>query len=309
LICIPPFVSEILVSVGTTILSEATRDASLAAPRVWKLPDLWTHRTRPQVFAKPQTVSHSSHTPHRPVPSEEPRRPQPLRIIGHRPTDSAEEAKKELVGAFAQRGREWQPTGTPVPVRVHDFLDDALGKIIPYGVYDLARNTGWVSVGIDHDTPAFAVASIARWWRYMGRKTYPDARELLITADAGGSNSARARLWKVELQRFADRSGLTISVSHFPPGTSKWNKIEHRLFCHITENWRGRPLIDHETVVQLIGSVRTTAGLTVKAKLDTREYPLGVKVPDADMDHLLLTRAAFHGDWNYTIHPRTEPTQ
>jgi len=225
------------------------------------------------------------------------------------PVISVDTKKKELVGAFQNAGREWQPSGDPAPVRVHDFMDDVLGKVIPYGVYDLGRNTGWVSVGIDHDTPAFAVASIARWWRYMGRPTYPDARQLLITADAGGSNSARARLWKVELQRFADRTGLTISVSHFPPGTSKWNKIEHRLFCHITENWRGRPLIDHETVVQLIGSVRTTAGLTVKAKLDTRAYPLGIKVPKTDMDSLLLTRAEFHGDWNYTIHPREELTQ
>lgn len=225
------------------------------------------------------------------------------------PVISVDTKKKELVGAFQNAGREWQPSGDPVPVRVHDFMDDVLGKVIPYGVYDLARNTGWVSVGVDHDTPAFAVESIARWWRYMGRKTYPETRELLITADAGGSNSARARLWKAELQRFADRSGLAISVSHFPPGTSKWNKIEHRLFCHITENWRGRPLVDHETVVQLIGSVRTTTGLTVKAKLDTREYPLGIKVPKAEMDSLLLTRAAFHGDWNYTIHPRAEVTQ
>jgi hypothetical protein len=225
------------------------------------------------------------------------------------PVISVDTKKKELVGAFRHTGREWQPSGDPVPVRVHDFLDDVLGKVIPYGVYDLGRNTGWVSVGIDHDTPAFAVESIARWWRYMGRKTYPDARELLITADAGGSNSARARLWKVELQRFADRSGLAITVSHFPPGTSKWNKIEHRLFCHITENWRGRPLVDHETVVQLIGSVRPRTGLTVKAKLDTREYPLGIKVPNAEMDRLLLTRAVFHGDWNYTIHPRGEVTQ
>jgi hypothetical protein len=224
------------------------------------------------------------------------------------PVISVDTKKKELVGAFANGGREWQPSGDPVRVRVHDFMDDTLGKVIPYGVYDLARNTGWVNVGVDHDTPAFAVASIARWWRYMGKKTYPDAGELFITADAGGSNSARARLWKVELQRFADRTGLTISVSHFPPGTSKWNKIEHRLFCHITENWRGRPLLDHETVVQVIGGVRTTTGLTVKAKLDTRAYPLGVKVPNTEMDNLLLTRAEFHGDWNYTLHPRA-PTQ
>jgi hypothetical protein len=225
------------------------------------------------------------------------------------PVISVDTKKKELVGAFQNPGREWQPTGEPVPVRVHDFIDDVLGKVIPYGVYDLARNTGWVSVGTDHDTPAFAVESIARWWRYMGKQAYPDAQTLLITADAGGSNSARSRLWKVELQRFADRSGLALSVSHFPPGTSKWNKIEHRLFCHITENWRGRPLVDHETVVQLIGNVRTTAGLTVKAKLDTRAYPVGVKVPDADLEAVLLTPDEFHGDWNYTIHPHREVTQ
>jgi hypothetical protein len=225
------------------------------------------------------------------------------------PVISVDTKKKELIGAFANGGREWQPSAELVRVRVHDFVDPTLGKAIPYGVYDLAQNTGWVSVGIDHDTPAFAVESIARWWRYMGKQTYPDARELVITADAGGSNSARAGLWKVELQRFADRTGLTVSVSHFPPGTSKWNKIEHRLFCHITENWCGRPLTDHETVVQLIGSVRTKTGLTVKAKLDTRTYPLGVKVPKADMDNLLITRAEFHGDWNYTIHPRRELTR
>jgi hypothetical protein len=225
------------------------------------------------------------------------------------PVISVDTKKKELVGAFRNQGREWQPRGEPVPVRVHDFIDDVLGKVIPYGVYDLARNTGWVSVGTDHDTPAFAVESIARWWRYMGKQAYPDAQTLLITADAGGSNSARSRVWKVELQRFADRTGLAISVSHFPPGTSKWNKIEHRLFCHITENWRGRPLVDHETVVQLIGNVRTTAGLTVKAKLDTRPYPLGVKVPDADMEMLRITPDDFHGDWNYTIHPNRGVTQ
>jgi hypothetical protein len=225
------------------------------------------------------------------------------------PVISVDTKKKELVGAFQNPGREWQPSGEPVPVRVHDFIDDVLGKVIPYGVYDLARNTGWVSVGTDHDTPAFAVESIARWWRYMGKQAYPNAQTLLITADAGGSNSTRSRLWKVELQRFANRSGLAISVSHFPPGTSKWNKIEHRLFCHITENWRGRPLVDHETVVQLIGNVRTTAGLTVKAKLDTRAYPLGVKVPDADLEAVLLTPDEFHGDWNYTIHPHRGVTQ
>jgi hypothetical protein len=220
------------------------------------------------------------------------------------PVISVDTKKKELVGDFKNAGREWQPKGKPVPVRVHDFIDDALGKVIPYGVYDLARNTGWVNVGVDHDTPEFAVESIARWWRYMGKRVYPEVKELLITADGGGSNAARSRLWKAELQRFADRTGITISVSHFPPGTSKWNKIEHRLFCHITENWRGRPLVDHETIVQLIGSVRTTTGLTVKAKLDTRAYPIGVKVSDAEMDALLVTHEHFHGEWNYTVHPR-----
>jgi hypothetical protein len=220
------------------------------------------------------------------------------------PVISVDTKKKELVGDFKNGGREWQPKGKPVPVRTHDFIDPDLGKVIPYGVYDLARNTGWVNVGVDHDTPAFAVRSIAEWWRHMGKRAYPDATELLITADGGGSNSSRARLWKTELQRFADRSGLAINVSHFPPGTSKWNKIEHRLFCHITENWRGRPLVDRETVVQLIGSVRTAAGLVVKAKLDTREYPTGIKVSDDEMEGLLITRDPFHGEWNYTIHPR-----
>ncbi len=221
------------------------------------------------------------------------------------PVISVDTKKKELVGDFKNAGREWQPQGKPVPVRVYDFIDDALGKVIPYGIYDLARNTGWVNVGTDHDTPEFAVESIARWWRCMGKRTYPAAKELLITADGGGSNAARSRLWKLELQRFADRSGLAVSVSHFPPGTSKWNKIEHRLFCHITENWRGRPLVDHETVVQLIGSVRTSTGLTVKAKLDTREYPTGIKVSDAEMDALRITHEPFHGEWNYTLHPRS----
>lgn len=221
------------------------------------------------------------------------------------PVISVDTKKKELVGEFKNGGREWQPKGQPVPVRVHDFIDKELGKVIPYGVYDLQQNTGWVNVGTDHDTPEFAVESIAGWWRSMGQREYAQATELLITADAGGSNSSRARLWKTELQRLADRTGLTISVSHFPPGTSKWNKIEHRLFCHLTENWRGRPLVDHETVVKLIGSVRTTTGLTVKAQLDTRSYPTGVKVTDAEMKELLITTDPFHGEWNYTIHPRS----
>lgn len=220
------------------------------------------------------------------------------------PVISVDTKKKELIGDFKNAGQEWQPEGKPIPVRVHDFIDRALGKAIPYGVYDLGLNKGWVNVGVDHDTPEFAVRSIADWWRHMGRHAYPDTTELFITADGGGSNSSRARLWKAELQLFADRTGLAISVSHFPPGTSKWNKIEHRLFCHITENWRGRPLIDRETVVSLIGSVRTATGLTVRAKLDTRLYATGVKVDDAEMEALAITREAFHGEWNYTIQPR-----
>ena len=222
---------------------------------------------------------------------------------------SVDTKKKELVGEFKNAGREWRPTGHPRPVRIHDFADAELGKVIPYGVYDLARNHGWGSVGTDHDTLEFAVASIRRWWRRMGSRAYPRATALLILADAGGRNGYRSGLWKLQLQRLAEEARLRISVCHFPPGTSKWNKIEHRMFCHITENWRGRPLIDHETVVQLIGSVRTTTGLTVKAKLDPRHYPLGVKVPDAEMDNLLLTRAEFHGDWNYTIHARGKLSQ
>jgi hypothetical protein len=222
------------------------------------------------------------------------------------PVISVDTKKKELVGDFTNKGREWQPKGKPVPVRVHDFIDPELGKAIPYGVYDLAENSAWVSVGTDHDTPAFAVETIARWWRNMGRKVYPDTTELLITADGGGSNGYRARLWKAELQRFADGSGLTIGVSHFPPGTSKWNKVEHRLFCHITENWRGRPLVDHETVVQLIGNVRTSTGLRVRAKLDKRKYPTGIVVPDSTMADLAIIQEEFHGEWNYTIVPRRE---
>lgn len=216
------------------------------------------------------------------------------------PVISVDTKKKELVGEFKNAGREWRPEGEPAPVLVHDFIDER-GKVIPYGVYDLGRNHGWVNVGVDHDTPAFAVRSIADWWRHMGRKAYPNAKELLITADAGGSNGYRSRLWKAELQEFATRTGLNIGVSHFPPGTSKWNKIEHRLFCHITENWRGRPLVDHETIVQLIGGVRTKTGLVVKAKLDTRRYPTGIEVPDEKMAGLNISRDRFHGDWNYSI--------
>ena len=220
------------------------------------------------------------------------------------PIVSVDTKKKELVGDFRNAGREWQPKGSPEHVQVHDFPSDAVGKAIPYGVYDLTRNEAWVSVGRDHDTPAFAVASIRQWWRTMGRSAYPEARELLITADAGGSNGYRAHAWKVELQSFADEVGLRVMVCHFPPGTSKWNKIEHRLFCHITQNWRGRPLTTYETVVNLIGNTRTDAGLRVKARLDRRRYPTGGKIQPAEMKRLAIKQARFHGDWNYAIKPR-----
>ena len=221
------------------------------------------------------------------------------------PVISVDTKKKELVGDFKNAGKEWQPSGTPEKVLVHDFPDDAVGKAIPYGVYDMARNEGYVNVGQDHDTPAFAAASIRRWWMTMGRRAYPDAKELFITADAGGSNGYRARAWKVEVQNLADELGLRISVSHFPPGTSKWNKIEHRLFCHITANWRGKPLRTFETVVELIGHTRTAAGLRVKAKLDSGKYPIGVATTNAQLDSLALHRCDFHGDWNYELRPRS----
>ena len=220
------------------------------------------------------------------------------------PVISVDTKKKELVGDFKIGGREWQPTGQPERVRVHDFPDDAAGKAIPYGVYDMARNEAWVSVGRDHDTPAFAVASIRQWWAMMGRHAYPTAEALYITADAGGSNGYRSRGWKLALQRLADDLRLRIHVSHFPPGTSKWNKIEHRLFCHITQNWRGRPLRTFETVVELIGHTRTAAGLRVKAKLDKRRYHTGVVVTPAEIRALSLHRHLFHGDWNYELRPR-----
>lgn len=221
------------------------------------------------------------------------------------PVISVDTKKKELVGDFKNGGREWHPKGQPPEVRVHDFPDDTLGKAIPYGVYDLSANAGWVSVGTDHDTPQFAVESISCWWRQMGRKTYPEAGELLITADGGGSNGSRARLWKVALQHMADATGLKISVCHFPPGTSKWNKIEHRMFCHITRNWRGRPLQSLEVVVNLIASTTTTKGLRVRAALDTEAYPIGIKVDAAVMATLRLAPDKFHGDWNYSISPAT----
>ncbi len=217
---------------------------------------------------------------------------------------SVDTKKKELVGDFRNGGREWQPRATPEKALVHDFPDDAIGKAIPYGVYDMARNEAWVSVGRDHDTPEFAVASIRRWWKMMGQRAYPEADQLFITADAGGSNGYRSRAWKHELQRFADDARLRIRVSHFPPGTSKWNKIEHRLFCHITQNWRGKPLRTFETIVDLIGNTRTAAGLRVKAKLDSRKYETGVEITTAQMRKLALRPHGFHGEWNYELQPR-----
>jgi transposase len=219
------------------------------------------------------------------------------------PVISVDTKKKELVGNFRNEGREWRPKGKPLEVRVHDFQEPELGKVIPYGVYDLTNNEAWVSVGIDHDTAEFAVAAIERWWRKMGRRRFPKARELYITADGGGSNGSRSRLWKVALQKLANRTGLTLSVSHFPPGTSKWNKIEHRLFCHITQNWRGQPLVSHEIIIKLIGSTTTEAGLQVQAGLDRRRYLTRKKVSNEQLAQVRLTVASFHGEWNYTVAP------
>lgn len=220
------------------------------------------------------------------------------------PVISVDTKKKELVGDFANAGREWRPPGQPEKVRVHDFLIPENGKAIPYGVYDLQRNEGWVSVGIDHDTASFAVRTIQRWWQRMGRARYPQATSLMITADSGGSNSARSHLWKWELQRSADRTGLTIHTYHFPPGTSKWNKIEHRMFSFITQNWRGRPLVSLAAIVNLIGEVSTHTGLRVRAEVDRGKYPEGRKVTSEQMAQVRLQPDEFHGDWNYRISPR-----
>ncbi len=220
------------------------------------------------------------------------------------PVISVDTKKKELVGDFKNAGREWQPRGEPEEVRVHDFIDKKLGKAIPYGVYDILNNQGWVSVGIDHDTAQFAANSIRRWWKQMGHRRFPRAKQLLITADGGGSNSHRSRLWKVSLQDLADDLDLKLVVCHFPPGTSKWNKIEHRLFSFITHNWRGRPLVSHQAVVNLIAATTTKAGLIVKAALDNRTYETGVKVADEELARLRLKSHSFHGEWNYTLSPR-----
>lgn len=222
------------------------------------------------------------------------------------PVISVDTKKKELIGRYYSKGRRWRPQGEPEKVKIHDFIDPEKPKAIPYGIYDLARNEGWVNVGCDHDTASFAVASIHRWWRSMGKEQYPQAQRLLICADSGGSNGYRLRLWKYELQSFVDEAGLDVLVCHLPPGTSKWNKIEHRLFSYISMNWRGRPLVSHEVVVKLIGATMTKTGLKVKAKLDKRKYPLKVKVTDDQMRSLNIEPHKFHGEWNYTIRPRNQ---
>jgi hypothetical protein len=219
------------------------------------------------------------------------------------PVVSVDTKKKELIGEFKNVGREWPPQGQPIQVRSKDFVDERLGKSIPYGVYDITANNGWVSVGIDHDTAQFAAESLRRWWQQMGSRVYPNAKELLVTADAGGSNGYRLRLWKAALQELANAIGLRISVCHFPPGTSKWNKIEHRMFCHITENWRGKPLVSRAVIVNLIGNTKTRTGLTINAELDENTYPTGITVSDEALAAVRIKRDKFHGDWNYTIRP------
>ena len=223
-------------------------------------------------------------------------------MAANQPVISVDTKKKELVGAYKNAGQEWLPSGEPVQVKVHDFIDPELGRVNPYGVYDIGADEAWVSVGTDHDTSAFAVQTIRRWWFGMGRQRYPEAKHLLITADGGGSNGHRVRLWKLELSRLAQETGLDIQVCHFPPGTSKWNKIEHRLFSFITMNWRGRPLISHEVIVNLIASTKTRSGLKVRAELDNADYPKGLAVSDEDFAAIKIDRNEFHGDWNYCIH-------
>jgi transposase len=225
-------------------------------------------------------------------------------IAAGEPAISVDTKKKELVGDFKNGGREWRPKGEPEDVLVHDFVNRELGRAVPYGVYDMAGNVGWVSVGIDHDTAAFAVNAVRKWWTVMGRARYPKARSLLITADGGGSNGTRLRLWKIELQKLANELDLPITVCHLPPGTSKWNRIEHRLFSFITCNWRGKPLVSYQAIVQLIAATTTTTGLQVRCEIDPNTYPAGTKVSDAEMEAIHISRHDFHGDWNYTIHPK-----
>lgn len=226
-------------------------------------------------------------------------------LAAGQPVISVDTKKKELVGQYKNGGKEWRPKGQPEAVKVHDFVDDELGRANPYGVYDLGSNSAWVSVGTDHDTASFAVATVRRWWFAMGQELYPNAKELMITADGGGSNGSRVRLWKLELQRLADELTIPIRVSHFPPGTSKWNKIEHRLFSYISLNWRGQPLVSHEVIVNLIAATTTRNGLKVRAQLDTTPYPKGIKISDDEFASIRLARDDFHGEWNYTIAPNT----
>ena len=221
----------------------------------------------------------------------------------HQPVISVDAKKKELIGNYKNEGQDWQPKKTPIEVKTHDFMDKQTGKVIPYGVYDITENQGWVTVGIDHDTAEFAVTSIRQWWYRMGQALYPEAEELMITADCGGSNSYRAKLWKWELQQLANELGLTLHICHFPPGTSKWNKVEHRLFSQITENWRGRPLVSRAVVVNLIASTKTSTGLKVSAALDEGKYPTGIQVSQEQLHSILIEHDTFHGEWNYQILP------
>jgi hypothetical protein len=221
------------------------------------------------------------------------------------PVVSVDTKKKELVGDFKNGGQVWRPKGNPEPVRTHDFMDKTLGKVNPYGVYDPVANVGWVRVGVDHDTAEFAVETLRRWWERMGKCRYPKATEVLVTADGGGSNGSRVRLWKVALQRLANTTGLQITVCHFPPGTSKWNKIEHRMFSHISMNWRGKPLISHEVIINLIASTTTQTGLEIEAKMDHNVYPKGLRITDEELGKVNIHKATFHGEWNYTIQPLT----
>lgn len=244
-----------------------------------------------------------THHPDRNAQFEHINREVQARLAQRQPVISVDTKKKELIGAFKNPGQTWRAKGQPEEVNVYDFIDQELGRANPYGIYDLGADAGWVSVGTDHDTAAFAVQTIRRWWQAVGRLAYPQAQELMITADGGGSNGSRVRLWKVELQRLADEIGLTIRVCHFPPGTSKWNKIEHRLFSFITMNWRGQPLVSHEVMINLIANTRTRSGLQVRAELDPAAYPKGVKVTDEQFKAIHLQRDPFHGDWNYAILP------
>ena len=262
------------------------------------------HEMEYSLQANKKTIEGSAH-PDRNAQFEHINKEVQNQIKDGQPAISVDTKKKELVGNFKNSGRELRPKGDPEPVRVHDFEIKGLGKIAPYGLYDIGQNTGWVTVGTDHDTGAFAVNTIRQWWYSMGQESYPTATRLLITADSGGSNGSRVRLWKLKLQEMADETGLEISVCHLPPGTSKWNKIEHRLFSFISQNWRGKPLISHEVIVNLIASTKTETGLTVHCELDKRSYPTGITVSKKEFDQISITRDSFHGDWNYTIKPRS----